>query len=30
MKVKVKAILLWFTAGVSGFILGYLFGRENA
>ncbi len=30
MKLKVKTILLWFTAGISGFILGYLFGREIA
>lgn len=27
---KVKAILLWFTAGIGGFALGYLFGRATA
>ncbi len=30
MRVKVKAILLWFTAGIGGFVLGFLLGRATA
>ncbi|MEW6127655.1 MAG: hypothetical protein AB1757_11515 [Acidobacteriota bacterium] len=30
MKLRIKSMLLWFTAGIGGFALGFLFGRATA